>query len=142
MACISPSYVYWWPHGMMWVRRWYDHRADGTLHGIWRHLAGSEWASGGHGSPALRLRWTDVAALRRHSTGMRIVARSRSDLPDLPSRLPFSKFRLSGRRLGRRLEGCGVLLPCMTVGVIGLLEGLEGSAVAKSPDRVHPNLPP
>jgi hypothetical protein len=80
-------------------------------------------------NPKFVLLWTNVAALRVRSYGMRTAVRSWRDLP-----------AVSCQRLGMRLEGLCVLLLC-DYGRHWLLEASwKRSTFAKSP-RVHPNLP-
>jgi hypothetical protein len=51
---------------------WYDHRADGTNHGIFKLLAASGPVTENE-SPNLIMQWTNVAALWVHSYDMRKV---------------------------------------------------------------------
>lgn len=81
-------------------------------------------------------RWTNVAALRARSHGMRAAVRSRRGLLDLP--FSSCRFCLSCQRLGIRLEA---FLPASTVhdyfyGRHWLLEASwKRSAPTKSPKR-------
>ena len=123
---------------------WYDHRADGTLHAHFSVTGSSGPVA--EMDPQIVSQWTDVAALRERSYGMRIVVHSRcdlpdlSDLPDLPLSLPFSLVGSTIRSETRSL------LCASTARDRGRhwpsRRHLEAICPSLKSPRVRPNLPP